>query len=191
MRNFHRPETLSRFSASTAIEDLERKVRVCEGPRAKKEEELEAPLWLLVDIVFDDDDPPTLPRRRPHVPEHRDKVIHEFQRSHADFLRHASFISPGASPRHSPSAGPGYLSGRFGEARATMGERLSAPPTSFGHALWITMLPPAIACGSAVSRLSGPAGAEILLSKTTLPPFVFVILIRNLSVPPPPVMSPS
>ena len=56
------------------------------------------------------------------------------------------------------------------------------------YALWITIEPPEIACGSAVSM---SIGTPFRLSKTTLPPFVFVIRIRNLSVPPPPVMSPS
>src|SRR4051812_32803406 len=52
------------------------------------------------------------------------------------------------------------------------------------YALWITIEPPEIVCGSAVSRLFGLASAVILLSKTTaLLLLSSVIRIRNLSGP--------
>jgi hypothetical protein len=54
------------------------------------------------------------------------------------------------------------------------------------YALWITMLPPAICCGSAWSMSSG---WPIRLSKTVWP--FRVILMRNLSIPPPPLIWPS
>lgn len=52
--------------------------------------------------------------------------------------------------------------------------------------LWMTMLPPAISCGLALSMSSDDPRR---LSKIVTPPKV--ILIRNLSLPPPPVICPS
>ena len=63
-----------------------------------------------------------------------------------------------------------------------------SPDFRGSYVLWITIAPPAIACGSAVSM---SVGWPFRLSKTTLPLFVLVIRIRNLSTPPPPVISPS
>src|SRR5207253_10470417 len=63
------------------------------------------------------------------------------------------------------------------------------PVLKAGYALWITIEPPAIASGRAVSI--SVLATPIRLSKLTLPPLVLVIRIRNLSTPPPLGASPS
>ena len=85
------------------------------------------------------------------------------------------------------SVTPAYTGPRNDEGSALALPSLAADGGSY-LPLWITIEPPAIAVGSALSMSSG---SPRLLSYTTSPVAIFVILIRNRSVPPPPVMLPS
>ena len=68
------------------------------------------------DVVLDDHDPAPLSDCLSRIAKHGDEIVHQLGRSQSDFLRHPPLIASSAGPQHSPKAGPGYLSGRFGEA---------------------------------------------------------------------------
>ena len=85
-----------------------------ERPRAQEKDELEPLLRLRVGLVLDEHDAAPLPDCLSRVAKDGDEVVHELRRSQSDFLRHPPLIASDAGPQHSPKAGPGYLSGRFG-----------------------------------------------------------------------------
>ena len=101
---------------SDGILDLEGDVRMRERPCTLEEDELQPLLRLRVDFVLDDHDAAALSDCFSRAAKDGDEIVHELRRSQSDFLRHPPLIASGAGPQHSPKAGPGYLSGRFGEA---------------------------------------------------------------------------
>ena len=86
-----------------------------ESPCTQEKDELETLLRLGVGFVLHDHDAAALPDCLPRIAKHGDELVHELGRSQSDFLRHPPLIASDAGPQHSPKAGPGYLSGRFGD----------------------------------------------------------------------------
>ena len=101
---------------SDGVQDLESELRMREGPCTQEKDELEPLLALGVGFVLDDHDPAPLSDCLSRIAKHGDEIVHQLGRSQSDFLRHPPLIASSAGPQHSPKAGPGYLSGRFGEA---------------------------------------------------------------------------
>jgi len=86
-----------------------------ESPCTQEKDELEPLLRLGVGFVLHDHDAAALPDCLSRIAKHGDELVHELGRSQSDFLRHPPLIASDAGPQHSPKAGPGYLSGRFGD----------------------------------------------------------------------------